>query len=181
MWRDWKCRWIRVADTHALNFLVFMWRFHVHQVKMIFLTYFQHFVWKIKHVSFFHSEWHRHCFWMTRYLRENIDSPYVFQLIVSNQYVEVITYANFLKFNGTKKRFDRAKVTFRCFHWFPLNAYFLSLVVGVVKCRIQIQREQNCFYWRIIISIFNIVTTDLGGGLVQAIKMCEGLALTHWS
>ena len=53
---------------------------------------------------------------MTRYLRENIDSPYVFQLIVSNQYVEVSTYANFLKFNGTKKRFDRAKDVSTGFH-----------------------------------------------------------------
>ena len=49
----------------------------------------------------FHNAWHRHCFWVTCYVHENIDSPYVFE------------------FNRENKRFERAKVNSKCFHWFP--------------------------------------------------------------
>ena len=40
--------------------------------------------------------------------------------VLSNQYVERSAYANVFKFNREKKRFERAKVNSRCFHWFPV-------------------------------------------------------------
>ena len=72
---------------------------------------------------------------------------------MSDQYVEKSAHANVFKFNRKKKRFERAKVNSRCFHWFPLKlctefcqiilnlckttdlkiACLLNLVVGVVK------------------------------------------------
>ena len=39
--------------------------------------------------------------------------------VLSNQYVERSANANVFKFNREKKRFERAKVNSRCFHWFP--------------------------------------------------------------
>ena len=39
--------------------------------------------------------------------------------VLSNQYVELSAYAIVFKFNREKKRFERAKVNSRCFHWFP--------------------------------------------------------------
>ena len=39
--------------------------------------------------------------------------------VLSNQYVERSAYANVLKCNRKNKRFERAKVNSRCFHWFP--------------------------------------------------------------
>ena len=38
--------------------------------------------------------------------------------VLSNRYVERTVYANVFKFNRENKRFERAKVNFRCFHWF---------------------------------------------------------------
>ena len=38
---------------------------------------------------------------------------------LSNQYVERSAYANVFKLNRENKRFERAKVNSRCFHWFP--------------------------------------------------------------
>ena len=38
--------------------------------------------------------------------------------VLCNQYVEKGAYANVFKFNIEKKRFERAKVNSRCFHWF---------------------------------------------------------------
>ena len=38
---------------------------------------------------------------------------------LSNQYVERIAYAKVFKFDTEIKRFERAKVNSRCFHWFP--------------------------------------------------------------
>ena len=38
--------------------------------------------------------------------------------VLSNQYVERSAYANVFKFKREKKRFERAKVNSRCFHWF---------------------------------------------------------------
>ena len=40
--------------------------------------------------------------------------------VLSNQYVERKAYANVFKFNRENKRFERAKVNSRCFHWFPV-------------------------------------------------------------
>ena len=40
--------------------------------------------------------------------------------VLSNQYVERSAYANVFKFNRENKRFERAKVNSRCFHWFPV-------------------------------------------------------------
>ena len=45
--------------------------------------------------------------------------------VLSNQYVERSAYGNVSKFNKERKRFERAKVDSRCFHWFP--AAMLSL------------------------------------------------------
>ena len=39
--------------------------------------------------------------------------------VLSNQYVERSAYASVFKFNRETKRFERAKVNSRCFHWFP--------------------------------------------------------------
>ena len=39
--------------------------------------------------------------------------------ILRNQYVERSAYANIFKFNREKKRFERANVNSRRFHWFP--------------------------------------------------------------
>ena len=57
-------------------------------------------------------------------MHEIIDLPYVFELQVTNILREV--NANVFKFNREKKRFERAKVNSRCFHWFPA-AIFESL------------------------------------------------------
>ena len=39
--------------------------------------------------------------------------------VLSNQYVKRSVYATVFKFNRENKRFERAKVSSRCFHWFP--------------------------------------------------------------
>ena len=44
--------------------------------------------WK-QNTKFFHNAWHRHCFWVTCYVHENIDSPYVFELWGTNMLIEV--------------------------------------------------------------------------------------------
>ena len=40
--------------------------------------------------------------------------------VLSNQYVERNAYANVFKFSRENKRFGRAQVNSRCFHWFPV-------------------------------------------------------------
>ena len=40
--------------------------------------------------------------------------------VLSNQYVERSACANVFKFNSENKRFERAKVNSRRFHWFPV-------------------------------------------------------------
>ena len=39
--------------------------------------------------------------------------------VLSNRYVERSAYANVFKFSRGNKRCERAKVNYRCFHWFP--------------------------------------------------------------
>ena len=39
--------------------------------------------------------------------------------VLSNQYVERSAYAKVFKFNRENKRCERAKVNYRCLHWFP--------------------------------------------------------------
>ena len=41
--------------------------------------------------------------------------------VLSNQYVERSDCASVFKFNRENKRFERAKVSSRCFHWFPIT------------------------------------------------------------
>ena len=40
--------------------------------------------------------------------------------VLSNQYVERSAYVNVFNFIRERKRFERAKVNSRCFHWFPV-------------------------------------------------------------
>ena len=60
---------------------------------------------------FFHSAWHRHCFWKTCYVHENIDSLYVFEFWVTDMSREV----SMQMFSSIteNKRFERAKVNSR--------------------------------------------------------------------
>ena len=39
--------------------------------------------------------------------------------VLSNQYVERSAYANVFKFNRENERFERGKLSSRCFYWFP--------------------------------------------------------------
>ena len=55
--------------------------------------------------------------------------------VLSNQYVEITAYANVFKFNRENKRFERAKVNSRCFHWFLLAMLDQSLR-GAPTCRL---------------------------------------------
>ena len=43
--------------------------------------------------------------------------------VLSNQYAERSAYVNVFKFNREKKHFERAKVNYRCFDWFPAVMY----------------------------------------------------------
>ena len=57
--------------------------------------------------------------------------------VLSNRYVERTVYANVFKFNRENKRFERAKVNFRCFHWF--SAAMLESLRRAPKWRLYIK------------------------------------------
>ena len=75
------------------------------------------FVFKIAHLVF--SQCVTSALFLGNMLRAR---KYIFALcfrVLSNQYVKRSIYANVFKFKREKKRFVRAKVNSRCFHWFP--------------------------------------------------------------
>ena len=75
--------------------------------------------------------------------------------VLSNQYVGRSAYAKFFKFNREKKRFERAKVDCRCFHWFlaailaspgGTNAILNTTTYSDALCRIT--RVRNIVHFR---------------------------------
>ena len=66
--------------------------------------------------------------------------------VLSNQYAERSAYTNVFKYNRENKRFERAKVNSRCFHWFPVA--MLESLRGATTWRL-LTKPYN-FQWNLL-------------------------------
>ena len=100
----------------------------------------------------------------------------------SSEYVERSGYANVFKLNRENKRFERAKVNSRCFHWFRSPCYMLEpsdgLQHGVSITNTIIFRDTLCRITR----VWNIAHPRNFGTLFiyYSSKMFQFLDSIYW-